>query len=567
MMYRWPRLLLALVAAVLMGLPPALAQKQAMRSIPKPGAKQTVCTMTINSPDEKEAFRRHLPESKYRFVELVERGRPDWLASACQAKVSCDVLVVSAHYDGGNEFFSDQIEVREFLTVSELERVSCGGSCPTLFSRLKEVYLFGCNTLNAEPQSGASAEIVRALVREGQTRAQAERELHSLTALHGESSLDRMRQIFKGVPVIYGFSSTAPLGPIAGSTLERYFRTTGDREMGQGRTSSRLLGAFSPFGMAVAQGMGDKDAHAAARADMCQFADDRVSTATRLAFVHELLQRHVGEARLYLDRIQRLTAALDTPTRQTPAVAQELEEIALDGGARERVLDYARATDQPSVRVRLLDLAREVGWLGADEQRAEIAAMLREVYARRELGVSEINLACSLNPDHRLDGALGPPPAARAPSDDDVAHAALRACLGSDEGRTRALRALLGPQEADVRLAQAYLRHRPLASDAELRQITDGVAAMGPGDAQVRALEALGRHYVADGQVLGRLVRLFIETPSAAVQSAVAGILIRADRRSIAAETLARTLAENRRPSPHAGDDMVDALIGVLQSR
>ena len=101
--------------------------------------KQTVCTITVNSADEKEAFRRHLPAAKYEFVELIERGRPDWLASACRTDVACDVLVISGHYDGGNEFFSDRLEAREFLPVAELERVSCNGSCPGLFSRLKEV--------------------------------------------------------------------------------------------------------------------------------------------------------------------------------------------------------------------------------------------------------------------------------------------------------------------------------------------------------------------------------------------------------------------------------------------
>ncbi len=179
--------------------------------------RQTVCTITVNSPDEKEAFRRHLPESKYRFVELVERGRPDWLASACRAKVSCDVLIVSAHYDGGNEFFSDKLESRDGLTVDELERVSCSGACPGLFDQLREVYLFGCNTLNPQPLSGASAEIVRSLVREGHSPQEATRQLLALDAAHGESSRDRMRQIFNDVPEIYGFASTAPLGPIAGT--------------------------------------------------------------------------------------------------------------------------------------------------------------------------------------------------------------------------------------------------------------------------------------------------------------------------------------------------------------
>ncbi len=178
-----------------------------------------MCTITVNSADEKEAFRRYLPASKYEFVELVERDRPDWLASACHAGVSCDVLIISGHYDGGNEFFSDRLEVREFLPVDELERVSCSDSCPGLFSQLKEVHLFGCNTLNPQAQSSASAEIVRSLVREGHSRKEAERQLQSLAAGHGESSRERMRQVFKDVPVIYGFSSVAPLGPIAAATL------------------------------------------------------------------------------------------------------------------------------------------------------------------------------------------------------------------------------------------------------------------------------------------------------------------------------------------------------------
>ena len=84
------------------------------------------------------------------------------------------MLIISGHYDGGNEFFSDRLELREFLPVAELERVSCSDSCPGLFSRLKEVHLFGCNTLNPEPQSSASAEIVRSLVREGHSPKEAE---------------------------------------------------------------------------------------------------------------------------------------------------------------------------------------------------------------------------------------------------------------------------------------------------------------------------------------------------------------------------------------------------------
>src|ERR1700675_1955380 len=99
--------------------------------------KKTVCTITVNSPDEKEVFRRSLPPDKFQFVELVEGGRPDWLASACRQGVRCDVLVISGHYDGGNEFYSARLEAREYLPVAEMERASCSDSCAGLFSQLK----------------------------------------------------------------------------------------------------------------------------------------------------------------------------------------------------------------------------------------------------------------------------------------------------------------------------------------------------------------------------------------------------------------------------------------------
>ncbi|WP_144289916.1 hypothetical protein [Ideonella sp. A 288] len=525
---------------------------------------QTVCTITVNSADEKEAFRRHLPEAKYRFVELVERGRPDWLASACRADVACDVLIISGHYDGAHEFFSDRLETREYLPVAELERVSCSESCPALFSRLKEVHLFGCNTLNPAPQGGAAAEIVRSVVREGHSAKEAARQLAALNSAFGESSRDRMRQIFMDVPVIYGFSSSAPLGPVAAATLEGYFQGNGIREVGQGHPSGRLLGHFAPFAMTVAQGLTDKDPQAAVRRDVCRFADDRVSNADKLDFVHELLQRPNADAWVHLDRIQRQATAPDDAAPMAPDVARARDRIVRDDAARTRFLAVARATAQPSSRARLIDVARDLGWLSAEQRWQELALMLGDLQARPALGITEVDLACTLNREHDLDGAFNRRVAPGSPAD-DVPHAAVRACLGSAEAHARTLQALVGASEADVQIAQAYLRHRPLNDPAELRRVAADVAAMHPSDAQVRALEALGRHYLSDGDILDRLTRLFADTPSWSVQAAVAGILIRADRRAIASPRLLSTLVERRLPSPNGGN-MIDALVHRLQS-
>jgi hypothetical protein len=453
-------------------------------------AARTVCTITVNSKDERDTLRRHLPNSRYRFVELVQKGRPDWLEASCSAKVKCDVLVISAHFDGGSTFFSDRIDGSEYLTVAELERASCNGKCATLFSSLKEVYLFGCNTLNPTPQSGAYAEVVRSLIREGRKPAEAERELRSLTAFGGETSRDRMRQIFAGVPVIYGFSSTAPLGSVAGPVLDRYLRTTGERELGRGRASPRLLSAFSGFGMAAAAGVTASDPLAAARADMCHFADDRLHVSTRLSFVHQLLQRDVTEARIYLDRIEELRASLSPQARESPAVAQVLEDIARDTDARERVLDYARRTDQPEVRLRMLNPARDADWLTDTDRREELARMMQDMNRLRSIGQDQVNIACSLNRKGEFDGAHGTTPVGALVSD-TAWHAALRACLGSGQDRERLLQALLGGSDGDFKAAQSYFRNRPLSASNELGRLAAGIVALPPGDTQARALDLL----------------------------------------------------------------------------
>jgi hypothetical protein len=177
--------------------------------------------------------------------------------------------------------------------------------------------------------------------------------------------------------------------------------------------------------------------------------------------------------------------------------------------------------------------------------------------------VAEVNLACELNRTQDLDGAFARRVQPGGPAD-DVPHAAMRACLGSAEARARVLAALVGEQEAQVQIAQAYLRHRPITDSAELRRIAADIVRMAPGDAQVRALETLGRHYVDDREVLEMLTALFTRTPSEPVQRAIAGLLMRADLRVLVGPQLVQTLREARHPAPDA--TMVDALIERLQS-
>ncbi len=525
--------------------------------------KQTVCSITVNSADEREIFRRHLPDDQFQFVELVERGRPDWLATACRRGVRCDVLVISGHFDGGTEFYTDRLDAREFLPVDEMERVSCGDSCPGLFSQLKEVYLFGCNTLNGEAQRSASGEIARSLVRSGHSPADAERLSHVLNSRHGESNRERMRNIFKDVPVIYGFSSKAPLGRSAGPLLDRHFKSGAGGEIGNGRANPHLLGLFAPSSMVVAAGASDSDPHAGFRRDVCHFSDDRLTPARKVEFVHQLLRREMAEVRMFLDHIEKYSTSLDATERQSPATASALDEIARDASARDRYLEFVRDADEPAVRARMIDLAGGFGWLSLPEQRAEFLRTIGDRMSANAVGASDVDLVCARNRNRELDSELLS--LQLLPSRADaVTNAAVLACLGNAAGHARVLRALISGNDDEVRIAQVYLRHRPIADVGELRVAATGIARMKGSDAQVRALDTLAGHRLADRESLEQLTMLFPHAKSVNVQRAIAGILIRSDYRELPKPELVRTLRQHRLKSPD-GEDMIDVLIRRLQ--
>ena len=385
-----------------------------------------------------------------------------------------------------------------------------------------------------------------------------------LSERHGESNRDRMRLIFKDVPVIYGFSSKAPLGPFAASMLGRSLQSGSNGEIGTGRVSPRLLASLAPSSMTVATGLSDSDPGAAFRRDVCHFSDDRLSTAQKLDFVHQLLDREMAEVRMFLDRIEKYAASLNEVERHTPAVARVLEAIARDTAARARYLEFARDADQPAVRARMITLAGTLGWLSPLEKRAELMRMIGDQFARDSIGPADVDLVCMLNRGHELDQELRSLQLSSV-QPNKVAHAAVLACLGNTEARARVLGALTSPDDGDVQIAQAYLQRRPISDIAELHSVATGIVSMNDSDAQVHALDTLARLSLSDRESLEELTRLFPHAKSLGVQRAIAGILVRSDFRVIATPDLVKTLRQTRLKSPD-GVDVIDILIRRLQT-
>jgi hypothetical protein len=511
--------------------------------------KRTVCTVTVNSADEREVFKKRLPEGDYDFVELVERGRPDWLASACRQGVHCDVLVISGHFDGMTEFYSDRLAMRESLPVAEMERASCSESCPGVFAQLKEVYLFGCNTMNAEPVRSTTAEAERSLVRSGMPAADASRVARALDERHAESSRDHMRRIFTNVPAIYGFTKLAPLGPRPRRCSTNISTRRRPAEFGGGRQDPKLLAQFASSTMVVAGGMTESDPDAQFRRESCQFVDD-ANPAGRKARVRarSAAARHGRSPDV--PRSHRGAVRVDSRKGSRNALVREGagRHLTGDGATRDRYLRFAEDADLSRTRARMIALAGELRWLTAAEQRAELARMVGDMIARATIGPSDVELFCSLNDDHRLDAERdGVRPTAEQLA--KVNNAAALACLGSAEAPRPRIARGHERQGCGCR-ARAGVPVAPAMTDVqELRGVATGIARMPASGAQIRALDTLARHRLSDGPSLSELARLF-PAASVDVQRAIASVLIRGDYHAIAKPEFVHVLAQNRRKSP-----------------
>jgi hypothetical protein len=101
------------------------------------------------------------------------------------------------------------------------------------------------------------------------------------------------------------------------------------------------------------------------------------------------------QTRLHLDRIQRFTATLDEPDRAAhPRWPRARTHPARR--RRPRPLPRLRAPGRaPEARVRMLQLAQDLGWLSSEQRWTELALMLSEVQSQGTVGVPEVNLACT----------------------------------------------------------------------------------------------------------------------------------------------------------------------------
>ncbi|MCY4320921.1 MAG: hypothetical protein OXC37_00730 [Bdellovibrionaceae bacterium] len=191
-------------------------------------AKYQVCSITINSSDEIEVFKKFLDPEDFEFVELLPQSINEeqdhsshWFDKACEKNYQCDILVISGHF--GGTFFGKS---GYSLPTELMEEKSCKNTCGGILSGVKEIFLFGCNTLaSKEKDHRTHSEYLQVLLEDGMSRETAERVVAARYSPLETSFSSRMNFIFSGSHTIYGFDELSPLGKHVRTPLSYYFQS------------------------------------------------------------------------------------------------------------------------------------------------------------------------------------------------------------------------------------------------------------------------------------------------------------------------------------------------------
>ena len=334
-------------------------------------AKYKVCSITINSPDEIEIFQQNMDPRHFEFVELVPlsvESRPNnvhWFTKACDEGHQCDILVISGHF--GGLFFGETHNY--ILPVDMMERRACSRTCQGLLSNVKEVFLFGCNTLADKRMDQRSPEeYLQVLLDHQMARDMAEIVVSARYLPFGLSFKDQMQMVFSPTTVVYGFTSLSPLGRYIRQPLNNYFHQIREYygsykaylDQRQPEYQNPLI--YPTIGGTVAEVKGLGPDNSQFR-KMCRLYQNKVSSPTGMQVVKELMDSG-GGPKAYL-------AIKDFMYRRQPFTGESLSvfnDIKNNPTLkREFYVLYDQISESlPYVKIQFLNFLNVFGWVKGD---------------------------------------------------------------------------------------------------------------------------------------------------------------------------------------------------------
>ena len=355
-----------------------------------------VCTITINSSDERDIFREHLGK-EFDFVELTSVpgvGR-DWFYRACQQGIQCDILLISGHFAG--VFFGRS---GHRLSLEELQRRACDSACDGILKRPREVFLFGCNTVAGKESDGRTSEqYTQVLVESGFSRGLAERMSAFRYSAIGQQTQQRMRQVFSHA--IYGFHSKSPLGHQMRRPLEQYFHAISGGNYVQHLKGLSLANKNQAWNRTM-KGLSIRSVNGSDWLEnpVCILEGNR-PIYQKLDWVRnsvadqQRILAYIPVLDSYLQDLERKFGPTwdGFPTLELAA----LESIQFNHRARERVMDVLEAPDLGilNAQVQVLNFTKRVGWQDEENYGREMERFVGHFF-EENLDKDDRDSLCSL---------------------------------------------------------------------------------------------------------------------------------------------------------------------------
>lgn len=346
---------------------------------------KTFCSMTLNSSDEVETFRKNIAGQGFDFVELVPDSKdPLWFKKACDSGIQCDVLLISGHF--GGLFFGESTS--STIGIAEMEEASCRNTCPGIMKNPKEVYLMGCNTLATQAKDHRTVDqYLNVLINDGIPLDFAEQVAASRYSQQGFSLEKRFSAIFNNSQKLYGFASTGPLGASAAPRLRQYIKQVGDYSTHLDKLNSApnllLQKQFKDTNFRETDPTKTLDANS--RNLFCALRSEDPNTQS------QALRQIVDE--------KKVTGFFDSLASQITDLKLSFANL-LDSNSKESLkqsLARITANNQNLVTIQheVLQVSRSLGLMSDSEKISRVQSLLEKAYAQ-DLTYSKISQICGI---------------------------------------------------------------------------------------------------------------------------------------------------------------------------
>ena len=361
--------------------------------------KFTVCSITINSSEEREVFRKQIAKQPNNFnpiIELTEFQGDDWFEKACQSKVKCDQLIISGHF--GGSFFGSS---KKYLSSKILESKGCSNTCEGILSNPYEVFLFGCNTLaGKEGDHRTPNQYYQVLRDDGIPEREARMIVEYRYGAVGSDFKSLMQRAFGGeTKQLYGFSSVGPSGKNVKGFLENYFSKINPKTHLEKLQAKRLMNKVDLTNDILAQSLrttaftqcgANQPSMDDATKITCKILDETLPLDERISNISQALTNEN-----YLLFIPSINEFIKNHPYENLSDKQrfELKSISNNEQIKSQIKELIEKTNDLSMLIEWSEFATNLGISKSTDKLSNIINSLLE----KEIEIDDKDLICSIS--------------------------------------------------------------------------------------------------------------------------------------------------------------------------